>query len=580
MSASTTVRALRKAVPGDHPPDVRTLLELDLSRGLAESPPTDPLRALRQRQIPQLSNVVTGLRLAADDAGVAGLIVCLGPHDLTVAQSEELGRAVQAFRSAGKTAVCWTEAFGELGPGTVPYYLASHFDEIWMQPSGRLGLVGVAASAVFVRGALDKLGVQPQIGQRHEYKSAADMFLREDMSPAQREMLQRISDSVVQQVVQTVAAGRGLTESAVLDAVQVGPLSGTDAVARGLVDRLGYRDEAYDALRARLASGDEEPRLLYVDRYARSRTRRPGAQLQRRRKPTVAIVSVHGPINRGRSGSARPMSGPTVGSDTVCAALRAARHDDHVKAVVLRVDSPGGSYVASDAIRREVVRTRESGRPLVASMASVAASGGYFVSMAADAIVALPGTITGSIGVLGGKQVVHDALARIGVNRESVAAGRRAAMFSTDRPFDDEEWQVVEAWLDEVYADFTTKAARDRSMAYEDLEQHARGRVWTGADAHGLGLVDEMGGLDRAVEIACARAGLARDKVNARPYPQVPLLQRIRPAESSAAASASQPTTMWDGAPSGTSDLLETLGQLLGVASGGPLMLPGRWRMG
>ena len=291
-------------------------------------------------------------------------------------------------------------------------------------------------------------------------------------------------------------------------------------------------------------------------------------------------MSVHGPINRGRSGSARPLSGPTVGSDTVCAALRAARHDDHVKAVVLRVDSPGGSYVASDAIRREVVRTRESGRPLVASMASVAASGGYFVSMAADAIVALPGTITGSIGVLGGKQVVHDALARIGVNRESVAAGRRAAMFSTDRPFDDEEWQVVEAWLDEVYADFTTKAARDRSMAYEELERHARGRVWTGADAHGLGLVDEMGGLDRAVEIACARAGLARNKVNARPYPQVPLLQRIRPAESSAAASASPTTTMWDGAPTGSSDLLVTLGQLLGVASGGPLMLPGRWRMG
>ncbi len=580
MNASTTVRALRRAVPGDHPADVRVLLELDLSRGLTESPPTDPVRALRQRQVPQLSAVVTGLRLAARDPDVAGLVVCLGPHDLTVAQSEELGRAVEAFRAAGKTALCWTESFGELGPGTVPYYLASHFDEIWLQPSGRVGLVGVAASAVFVRGALDKLGVQPQIGQRHEYKSAADMLLREDMSAHQREMLQQISDSVVRQVVHTVAAGRGLTEATVLDAVEAGPLSGPDAVSRGLVDRLGYRDEAYDDLRSRLTADDEELRPLYVDRYARSKTRRPGSQLRRRRRPTVAIVSVHGPINRGRSGSARPMSGPTVGSETVCAALRAARHDDHVKAVVLRVDSPGGSYVASDAIRREVVRTRESGRPLVASMASVAASGGYFVSMAADAIVALPGTITGSIGVLGGKQVVRDALARVGINRESVSAGRRAAMFSTDRPFDDEEWQVVEAWLDEVYADFTTKAAQDRAMAYEDLERHARGRVWTGADALARGLVDEMGGLDRAVEIACARAGLERDRVNAQAYPQVPLLQRIRPPESSAAAAACQPVAMWEGAPLGAAELMQTLSQLLGVPTAGALTLPGRWRMG
>ena len=227
------------------------------------------------------------------------------------------------------------------------------------------------------------------------------------------------------------------------------------------------------------------------------------------------------------------MSGASVGSDTLGATLRAAAREDSVRAVVLRIDSPGGSYAASDAIRREVLALRGSGRPVIASMATVAASGGYYIAMPCDAVVANPATLTGSIGVLGGKQVVRDALARAGVRVDSEAVGAHAEMFSAQRPFTDEEWGRLEAWLDRVYEDFTAKAAADRGMEVEALRTVARGRVWTGADALAHGLVDRLGGLDRAVDLACERAGLRRENVDVRTLPHVGVLDRMRPPRSS-----------------------------------------------
>ena len=228
-----------------------------------------------------------------------------------------------------------------------------------------------------------------------------------------------------------------------------------------------------------------------------------------------------------------PWVGPSVGSDSLGATLRAAGRDPSVKAVVLRVDSPGGSYVASDAIRREVLALRDSGRPVIASMATVAASGGYYIAMPCDVVVASPTTITGSIGVLAGKQVIRDALGRAGVRVDSEAVGAHAEMFSPQRPFTEDEWARLDAWLDQVYADFTDKAATDRRMPPEQLREVARGRVWTGADALEHGLVDRIGGLEEAVGIACERAGLRRGDVDVRALPRVSVLQRIRPPESS-----------------------------------------------
>jgi protease-4 len=246
----------------------------------------------------------------------------------------------------------------------------------------------------------------------------------------------------------------------------------------------------------------------------------------------VAVVQASGPIHLGRSGGS-PVSGRSVGSDTLGAALRAAGRDDSVRAVVLRVDSPGGSYVASDALRREVLALRGTGTTVVASMGAVAASGGYYVAMPCEKVVATPGTLTGSIGVLAGKQVLSDALGRVGVRRESVTSGRYADMFSSDRPFEADEWDWLEAWLDAVYDDFTAKAAEDRGMDVVRLRALARGRLWTGADAVERGLVDELGGLSHAVDVACRAAALDRSQVQVRAFPRVSPLQRLVPAPNS-----------------------------------------------
>jgi protease-4 len=494
-----------------------------------------PLRALGARAAPVLHVVGEAIGRAARDPHVAGLVAHVGQRPPSLALSGELRDAVLRFRASGKPTVAWTETFGEFGAGNVGYHLATAFEEVWLQPTGDLGLTGVAARALFVRGALDRLGVDPQLGQRHEYKTAADTFLRAGMSDAGREMAHRLAESATETIVADIAAARSRDPASIRAMIDRAPLTAPDALEAGLVDRLGYRDEVLARLRARLG----DVRLLYIDRYRRGRERRAALTraVTRRRRPVVGLVRASGPIHLGRAGGGR-LSGPSVGSDTLGASLRAAARDPSVGAVVLRIDSPGGSYVASDAIRREVLELRGSGCPVVASMGTVAASGGYYIAMPCDAVLASPGTITGSIGVLAGKQVIREALGRVGVRVDSEAVGTHAEMFSVHRPFTDEEWERLEAWLDRVYEDFTDKAAADRGMEVEALRAVARGRVWTGADALAHGLIDRLGGLEDAVAVACERAGLRRENVDVRTLPQVSLRDRMRPPQSSEHVSA------------------------------------------
>ncbi len=558
--------------------EATTLLELDLTRGLVEAPPSTPLQALRERGTPSLRSVIDALRRAADDERVGGLVAHVGGAELTFAQAGELRSAVAAFRASGRTAVCWTESFGEWGPGNVTYHLACAFEEIWLQPSGDVGLTGVVAGAVFLRGALDKLDVEPQIGQRHEYKTAADTFLRTEMSDAHREMAERLAASATEFLVADVAADRGLTPEQVRAVIDEAPVTGERAVEHGLVDRLGYRHDVYAALRERLGggtgagSGSGDVELKYVERYGKG----VGAAIKAtatRGRPVIAVVQGSGTIHLGRSNASPLARSESIGADTFGAALRAAGRDDDVKAVVVRVDSGGGSYVASDAIRREVLALREAGTPVIASMGSVAASGGYFIAMAADEVLADAGTLTGSIGVLAGKQVLAEALGRIGVNVQSVSTGRYAEMFSSQRRFTDEEWARLGEWLDRVYDDFTAKAAADRGMGVEDLRAVARGRVWTGADAQRHGLVDILGGLDDAVGRACARAGLDRRDVEVRPFPRSNALARMMPAENSDHPAAM--TASLAGAAGSWHALLE----VLGLPPVGVLSMPVRWQL-
>jgi protease IV len=547
------------------------LLEMDLSRGVAEAPPSSPVEAARARHVPVLRHLVEGLSQGADDPDVVGLVAHVGAAQPSMAMAGELRSAVQRFRRSGKRAVCWSESYGELGPGNVNYYLASGFDEVWVQPSGDVGLTGVVAHSVFVREALDRAGVSPQIAQRHEYKTAADTLLRTHMTEAHREMAEHLTRSAMNSIVAAVAEGRGVTADAVRAAVERAPLSAEEALRLGLVDRVGYRDEVYAAVREQLPP----VRLRYVERYRTRPRSGPAHRVRARHRPAVAVIQASGPIHLGRSRGASPLAGTTIGSDGLGASLRAAREDAAVRAVVLRVDSPGGSYAASDAVRREVLRVRESGKQVVASMGSVAASGGYYIAMPADVVLADAGTITGSIGVLAGKQVVRDLLERFGVRVESVSVGRQAEMFSAQRGFTEDEWRRLETWLDRVYADFTDKAARDRRMPVERLREVAKGRVWTGADAREHGLVDRLGGLDDAIDEACSRAGLRRADTELRSLPKSPMLQGLRPAQSSESPAAA--AALGAGAEGGT--LLDQVYRALRVPAYGVLTAPVLWEL-
>jgi protease-4 len=563
----------------------RILLELDLATGVLESTPADPLAAWRARGTPILPDLVRRLGEAAKRDEVAGLIAHIGGHGLEPAQAEELGAAVEAFGAAGKPTVCWAETFGETGNGTVDYHLAAHFDEIWLQPSGGLALVGFAAQGTFVRGALDRLGVEPQVHRRHEYKSAPDLVLRESMSDEQRETLQRLTDGLTDSVTRTIARRRSLPADDVRHVIADAPLTPAQSAERGLVDHVGYRDEAYAAIEGRV---DDAVVRRFVHRWTPSRRAEIERHLRhdlarrlgRARPSTIAVVPVVGGIMLGRTGHS-PVSGRTAGSDTICAALRAAREDDDVAAVVLRVVSPGGSYTASDAIHREVARLRDAGRPVVASMGGVAASGGYFVAMGADEIVALPSTITGSIGVFAGKMVVRAAQEKIGVGREIVATGEQAAMWSPTRPFTDDELRRLDRWLDDVYADFTQKAAAGRGMAREELEPLARGRVWTGTDARERGLVDRLGGIDAALEAAAARARIDLADARVTRYPAVSPLARLKPPLNSDAPNAAAAVSALPGEElltglASPEALLIRVGEALGVGGGALRLAPHR----
>jgi len=568
------------------------ILELDLTDGLMETRPSDPLAAVMGRHQPTVTDIVNGLRLARADDRVKALVVKLGGRPIGLGLVQELREAVSRFRETGKPTYAWAETFGEFSAGNLPYYLATAFETVYLQPSGDLGLTGLAVERLFLRGSLDKLGVSFEVGARHEFKSAAEQITEREFSAPAREATERMAESVTEQLVKAIAEKASLTAEQARDLVNQGPYLAEQAKAAGLVDELGYRDEVYAAVRKRVKS-KEQTVLLYLARYQRFReltsrltqlsTRGPRPQ------PAVALITATGAIRRGRNGRGGPVGGGSMlGSDSMTAMLRTAAADQNVKAVVLRVNSPGGSYIASDSIWREVVRTRNAGKPVVVSMSDVAASGGYFISMAADAIVAQPGTITGSIGVISAKPVLSEAFGKIGVSADSIVLGRHAAMFSTTHPFTEEEWQIVDAWLDHIYADFTGKVAAGRGLSAERVHEIARGRVWTGADALGLGLVDELGGLEEATAIARRRAGLPASAPLVH-YPRLGPLDRIRPASNSedrrAAVALTSPLADLAGAAGAAllADVTENWGPVwqaalsCGLPAAGPLLLPGTW---
>ena len=531
------------------------VLELDLRVAPPETSSLDPLTIITGGGRPLvLREAVSALHRAADDPRVAGLIARVELPAAAAGPVQELREAVAAF-TAVKPSLAWAETY----PGTLSYYLASAFGEVWMQPAGTVGLIGFATNALFLRDALDKAGIEAQFVARGEYKSAVNLFTQDRYTDAHREADTRLLESLRAQVWQAIADSRNIGQDALDGLADHAPLLRDIAVESGLIDRVGFRDEAYARIAELVgakgispesgdADGDDGPPRLYLSRYARATG--PGGPARpsipgRGPKSTIAVVTVAGSIVSGRGGSRLPFGSSNAGADTIAAGLREAAHDDSVSAIVLRVDSPGGSVSASETIWREVKKARERGKPVVASMGAVAASGGYYVSMGADAIVANPGTITGSIGVLTGKLVARDLKDRLGVGSDAVRTNANADAWSVNAPFTPEQHAQVEAEADLVYDDFVQRVAQGRHLSVEAVEAVARGRIWTGADALDHGLVDELGGLRAAVRRAKVLAGLDEDaKVRLIGYPGSSVWDFLRPQPSSQPAAASLPDAL------------------------------------
>jgi protease IV len=545
------------------------ILEIDLTDGLSDRPVTDLLSGLSAMRRTRLSDIIDGLHRARHDDRVRVVIAKVGAS-IGLARIQEIRDAITSFRESGKLTVAWTESFGEFTHGNLPYYLATAFDKIYLQPSGSVGLTGVGVEQMFLHDALAKVGIDFQSAKRHEYKSATDQLTERGFTGPAREAAERLAASITEQIAQAISERRGKTPDEARDLIARGPFLAQDAKAEGLVDALGYRDEVYADVRS---EAGQDAALLYISRYNRTHALTQKAKhLPNPRENFVAVIHAAGPIKAGRSGRGPFGDGP-MGSDTVSAALRAAAADDRAKAVLLKVNSPGGSYTASDTIWREVVRIRAAGKPVVVSMGDVAASGGYFIAMAADVIVAQPGTLTGSIGVILGKPVIEQLLDRAGVVVDTAGPSSRSRMFAPTHPFSEDEWNQINVWLDAIYQDFTAKVATGRRMTPERVHELARGRVWTGADAAANGLVDELGGLHTAAAIARTRAGLPPD-APLRAYPRISPLDQIRPAESSEARPAAGARFAEGWGPAAL------LAARVGLPPYGPLMLPGTFNFG
>jgi protease IV len=465
-------------------------LFLDLQGEIPEEPSSE-IGSLFERQPPSLRTLVESLERAAEDPRVSAVVlrVSILP-DSGWATVQELRDAVGRFRRSGKPAYAHLEFCGNK-----EYYLASACDKVYAIPSALLQVTGLRSEVSFFKGTLDKIGVQAQFEGVGKYKNAPNQFTERGFTEPHREQMEALLDSLYGQFVTALAQGRRRTPEQVQDLIDGGPYDGPTALQAGLVDELLYQDQL-------------EARLKDANRLTPGRYVKGGRGLRLDGRPKIALVYVVGDIIPGRSQTS-PLGGGFAGSDTVAEALKEAREDGSIRAIVLRVDSPGGSGTASEVIWREVALARQK-KPVVVSMGDVAASGGYYVAMGSDAIVAQPGTITGSIGVFGGKFSLHGLYEKVGIDKEILTRGRHADLFSAYRPWDDEERGRIRELMVAFYKDFVSKVAQGRRKSYEDIDALAQGRVWTGAEAQRNGLVDRLGGFALALDLAKEKAKIGK----------------------------------------------------------------------
>lgn len=481
-----------------------SVLELRIEGALPDYAPEDPLlNRFFGNDDSSLTNLLTQLRKAKVDKRIGAVLLDIDSTAAGWGKADELRDAIADFRLSGKPVYAYMES-----GGNKEYYIATSCDRIYVAPAGDLSINGLAANAMFLRGSLDKLGVYPDFYQIGKYKNAPDQYTRKEMSEAQREVVNALLDDRFNRFIDTIATARGRSSEDVRTLIDNAPLRAGRAQEAGLIDGARYREEVENELKQRL-NYKESDRLPRVKAAAYRGVTPESLGLNTGER--VAVIYASGGINSGKSGSG-PFDGPTVGSDTVAKAIRDARDDKAVRAIVLRVDSPGGSALASDMIWQAVESAKQK-KPVVASMSDVAASGGYYISTNANRIVAEPSTITGSIGVFAGKPVLKGFYDWIGVNSEYVLRGKNAGLYRETEPFTPAERAKFEETVRAIYYDdFLPKVARGRNRDVEYIHSIAQGRVWSGAQAKERGLIDEFGGLDRAVEVAKQLANIPADK--------------------------------------------------------------------
>ena len=496
-------------LPDDSDLPERIVLTVDLRNGLDEAVRNDTLATLDLAPNLTLAETVLTIDRAGRERNVAGLVARIDGSGPGFAQTQEIRDAIARFRARGKFAFAHSTSFGEFGPGTLGYYLATAFDEIHLQPLGAVGLTGLYLETPLLQGLFEMAGVTPSGGKRGAFKTAANMFTERSLTREHQLSLEWLATSLYEQIQDGIAEGRRLAKETVDELIDGSPYNAKEAFHNGLVDRLSYWDQVVE--RAKKQAGSEA-QLMAHHAFSRALPGEEGAG------EVIALIEAVGQIQQGES-SIGP-GGAFMGADTISKAIADAIDDQDVRAILFRVASGGGSAVASETIARQLRRAIDRQKPVIVSMGDVAASGGYWIAMDATTIVADPGTLTGSIGVLAGKPVLDGLWHKLGVNWGTVGRGANASMWSTNRDYNSYGRARLNAFLDETYDAFTAGVARGRGMTQEDVHKIAEGRVWTGAQAKELGLVDELGGFAKALDVARAEIGVdPDDPISLRRFP-------------------------------------------------------------
>lgn len=463
-----------------------SVLELDLTGQIEEQRPSSASSVL-SGDILVLHELTDAVDSARDDKRVAALVVRIGDLDAGWAKVQELTEHIAAFKKSGKPSICLLE---EDYNDNRAYNIATACDQVWMLPSAMLGVTGMMTESTFYRGALDKLGVKAEYAKIAEYKTYVNMYTEKKYTPAHREMDESLMTSTLAQYVANVASARRLAPENVEALLRSGPFSSDEATDNKLVDKAGYWDEVEDYFDKKL--GEDNWSTIGLGDYSK--------QILNNGTETIAVIYATGEVDSGES-DWNPWSGFVLGADTLAEELRSARDDGNIKAIILRVDSPGGSVSATDEIRREV-ENAAGAKPVVVSMSDEAGSGGYWLALPAQKIVADAGTLTGSVGVFFGKFDVAGLYNLLGISTDHVASSENATLLWDQQDFTPAQRAIVDKMIENTYSDFTSDVGDARHLSEDSVESIARGRVWTGEQAKKIGLVDEVGGFDVALRLA------------------------------------------------------------------------------